>query len=247
MNDKIEESLQTVTAKEIFRQPIRALCFDLDDTLWDNRPVLLAAERTVYDWLARHYPRIAELIPFEGMRQFRLELARREPALRYHMTRLRLRSLELLAERAGYSRELAQPAFEVFLEARHAITLFPDVEPALRQLRQQGFLLGSLTNGNASVKRLGIDHLFDFSLDAESLGAAKPEFRAFQAAWQAAGVEPEQFAYIGDEPDSDIRGALAAGVAAIWMNRDGRQWDSNDTPHAEVRDMKQLLELCRTC
>ena len=37
---------------------LRALTFDLDDTLWDNRPVLMAAEQTLYDWLGQHYPRI---------------------------------------------------------------------------------------------------------------------------------------------------------------------------------------------
>ena len=29
---------------------IRAITFDLDDTLWDNRPVIMAAERSLYDY-----------------------------------------------------------------------------------------------------------------------------------------------------------------------------------------------------
>ena len=48
---------------------IRALTFDLDDTLWDNRPVLRAAEQSLYDWLAEHYPRsrVLALDLAEGM------------------------------------------------------------------------------------------------------------------------------------------------------------------------------------
>lgn len=50
---------------------IRTLTFDLDDTLWDNRPVLMAAEQALYDWLGRHYPRIKARYTLEGMRNRR--------------------------------------------------------------------------------------------------------------------------------------------------------------------------------
>ena len=38
---------------------IRLITFDLDDTLWDNRPVILGAEAAMRDWLALHTPRLA--------------------------------------------------------------------------------------------------------------------------------------------------------------------------------------------
>ena len=58
---------------------IRALTFDLDDTLWDNRPVLRAAEQSLYDWLAEHYPRIGRHYNLEAMQQLRRDLLRRSP------------------------------------------------------------------------------------------------------------------------------------------------------------------------
>ncbi|MCP4994538.1 MAG: HAD hydrolase-like protein, partial [Gammaproteobacteria bacterium] len=146
---------------------IRLLTFDLDDTLWDNRPVLLAAEQSLYDWLAQHYPRIGELYTVESIRKLRMQLARQEPNLRYHMTALRKRSLQLVAEAAEYSDDLVEPAFEWFLEARHQVTPFEDVVPALHKLRDAGYLLGSLTNGNADINRLGLGHLFHVSVSAE--------------------------------------------------------------------------------
>ncbi len=60
---------------------IRLLTFDLDDTLWNNRPVLLAAERSLYDWLALHYPRIGEMYTVESMHEQRMQLAWQEPDL----------------------------------------------------------------------------------------------------------------------------------------------------------------------
>ena len=37
--------------------PIRAICFDLDNTLWDVFPVIMRAERAMYDFLAARYPK----------------------------------------------------------------------------------------------------------------------------------------------------------------------------------------------
>ena len=217
---------------------IRLLTFDLDDTLWDNRPVLLAAEQSLYDWLVQHYPRIGEHFTVESMRELRMTLARRDPRVRYHMTALRKRSLQLAAETAGYDDSLVEPAFDWFLQARHRITPYDDVVPALQKLRKAGYLLGSLTNGNADVNRLGLGDLFNLSVSAESLGSAKPDPGMYEEACRLAGVDATQLAHIGDEPETDIAGALAAGATAIWMNRFGRSADPKLTAHASVCDME---------
>jgi len=39
---------------------VRAICFDLDNTLWEIEPVLLRAERILADWLRTRYPRVTE-------------------------------------------------------------------------------------------------------------------------------------------------------------------------------------------
>ncbi|MGB5260314.1 MAG: hypothetical protein WBO34_07295 [Gammaproteobacteria bacterium] len=51
---------------------LRALTFDLDDTLWDNTPVLMAAEQSLYDWLCRHYPHISRHYGPDDMPNMRL-------------------------------------------------------------------------------------------------------------------------------------------------------------------------------
>ena len=224
-------------------QHIRLLTFDLDDTLWDNRPVLLAAEQSLFDWLILHYPRIGERFTVESMLELRMELARRDPDLRYHMTALRKRSLQLAAEMAGYDDSLVEPAFAWFLEERHRITPFEDVVPALKILRAAGYLLGSLTNGNADVNRLGLGQLFHLSVSAESTGSAKPDPDIFEQACRRAGVDAVEMAHIGDELETDVAGALAAGGTAIWMNRFARPADPNLAAHATVRDMDELLAL----
>ena len=234
------------TGKNSPSTTIKAISFDLDDTLWDNRPVLYAAEQTLFDWLVEHYPRIGELHDVLSFRQMRLDLAAEREELRHHMTRLRKVSLQLLAEAAGYDDSLVEPAFEVFIEARHRITLYDDVTPGLQALRNQGFLLGALTNGNADIGRLDMAHLFDFSLTAESAGSAKPDPQMFLQACRQLNIEPSELAHVGDEHATDIVGACNAGATAVWMNRLVCDIPNDPQHHYEVKDMAELLVLAQS-
>ena len=222
---------------------LSALTFDLDDTLWDNRPVLMKAEQTVYDWLCLHYPRIKLRYSLKDMWSLRQVLLQQNPDLRNDVTALRKNSLRIVAQTSGYDDNLVEPAFAIFLDARHRVTLYSDVEPALRRLRSAGYCLGTLTNGNADVQRLGLGQLFDFSLSAASTGKAKPHPRMFEEACRRAHVGAAELAHIGDEPGTDLAGAQNAGVTVIWMNRQGVAADPGIHVHAEVRNMTQLLAL----
>jgi len=113
----------------------------------------------------------------------------------------------------------------------------------LRRLRNAGYCLGTLTNGNADVERLGLGQLFDFSLSAAATGKAKPHPRMFEEACRRAQVDAAELAHIGDEPGTDLAGAQNAGVNVIWMNRQGIAADPAIHYHAEVRNMTELLTL----
>ena len=65
----------------------------------------------------------------------------------------------------------------------------------------------------------------------------------FEEACRRARVTPAQLAHVGDEAETDLAGAQAAGVTVIWMNRGGQLPRPAIAHHAEVRDMAQLLSL----
>jgi FMN phosphatase YigB (HAD superfamily) len=98
---------------------IRAIFFDLDDTLWDVHPVIVRAEHALLDFLRVRYPRVTERHGLESMRAVRVEMARAHPAMRHDFTWLRLESLRHHAREAGYAETLAEEAFEVFYRARN--------------------------------------------------------------------------------------------------------------------------------
>jgi len=224
---------------------IRALAFDLDNTLWDVEPVIERAERRLHDWLGAHYPRITETFSLEAMRTARYELARAEPAHAHDYTWVRVESLARHARACGYEAAVAEEAFEVFFAARNEVETFPDVRPALAQLRGR-YALASLSNGNADLVRIGLADLFTVSLNARGIGCGKPDRRVFEALASALAMQPAEIAYVGDDPYLDVEGARAAGLHTIWMNRAAAAWpDTLARPDLVVRDCAELVSaLC---
>lgn len=225
-----------------FPAHIRALAFDLDNTLWDVEPVIERAERILYAWLAERYPRIPELFSLEAMRTARYELVRAQPDRAHDYTWLRIEALARQARACGYDASIADEAFAVFFAARNEVETFPDVRPALLTLRAR-FALASLSNGNADLARIGLADLFAVSLNARGLGCAKPDPRVFEALATALALKPLEIAYVGDDPYLDVEGARSAGMHTIWMNRIEATWpDTVPRPDLIVRDCEELAE-----
>ncbi len=224
---------------------IRLVTFDLDDTLWDNRPVIEGAEQAMRDWLNRHAPALAE-VPVEHLWDIRARLLAERPELRHRLSELRRRTLFSALSEVGYgqekARELAEGAFQTMLEARHRITFFSDTVPTLEWLAGR-YRLAVITNGNADVGRLGLADYFAFALCAEELGVGKPDPHPFQEALRRADVSPEQAVHVGDHPGDDILGAQQAGLRAVWFNPQNRAWEADHRADAEIRSLAELPEL----
>ncbi|MBC9252803.1 HAD family hydrolase [Pseudomonas alcaligenes] len=224
---------------------IRLITFDLDDTLWDVAPVMHGAEAALRDWLAAEAPRLGP-VPIEQLWAIRSRLLHAEPLLKHRLSELRRRILYHALSEAGYPQaeagELAELGFQVFLAARHQVQLFPEVHPTLEHLADR-FILGVITNGNADVRRLGLADYFQFALCAEELGIGKPDPHPFHTALQRAGVEAAQAVHIGDHPSDDIAGARAAGMRAIWFNPQGKAWDDEVAPDAQIASLAELPAL----
>jgi putative hydrolase of the HAD superfamily len=224
---------------------IRLITFDLDDTLWDVTPVMHSAEAALRDWLAAEAPRLGP-VPIEHLWAIRARLLQADPGLKHRLSELRRRILLHALLDAGYAQgeadDLAELGFQVFLAARHQVQLFPEVHPTLERLAMH-YTLGVITNGNADVRRLGLADYFRFALCAEELGIGKPDPHPFQTALRHAGVDAGQAVHIGDHPGDDIAGAQAAGLRAIWFNPQGKAWEGEQLPDAQIRGLAELPAL----
>lgn len=221
---------------------IRLLTFDLDDTLWSVKPVIVAADNTLRAWLAQHATRLEQLTP-ERLQQLRRDVVEQQPELDRRVSELRYQVLLRALLQSGYAQpeaqETAEQAFQIFLTARQNVELFADVRPTLEQLRCD-YMLGALSNGNADVRRVGLGEYFSFALNADILGVAKPEPQVFLAALARAQVPAAQSIHIGDHPQDDIFGAQQVGMRTIWFNPEQKAWTGEREPDAQISQISQL-------
>lgn len=223
---------------------IRAITLDLDDTLWPIGPVIERAERELWTWLGKHYPRLCEHFSPARSVDLRRDIARRYPHKAHDFRYLRGKTLENMAEEAGYDTAMAEEAFDVFDRWRNRVDLYPDVEPALRNLRSR-YAVVAVTNGNACIDTIGIGRYFNGIVSAAEAGHAKPAPAIFRAAVLRTGVPADAVLHVGDHPQTDIAGAAAAGLRTAWVNRAGASWPEDIAPPdvtvSSMQDLDRLL------
>jgi len=222
---------------------IRTITIDLDDTLWELLPVIKRAERRLYGWLQENYPRITEMYEPTDLREVRTQVIAEFADRTHDLTFLRKTVLGRVAIAAGYSTDFIDEAFGVFDVARNDVDIFPEVIPALEALNEN-FVLIAVTNGNANLTSIGIDHLFGDVVTAAMAGVAKPARQVFDLAVQVGGASAEQTLHVGDHPLNDVEGARDAGLRTAWVNRTASIWpDEFAAPEFEVTHVGELLDL----
>lgn len=121
--------------------------------------------------------------------------------------------------------------------------LFPEVQEVLVELRGRGYRLGIVSNWDTRLslisERLGLTPHLDFLLASAATGMEKPDRRIFEIALARAGVLPHQAVHVGDDYETDVVGARAAGVDPILIDRDGME--PVDVP--TIRSLVELLAL----
>jgi len=221
---------------------IRCIAFDLDDTLWPCKPVIEQAEQRFYAWLETHYPTITQRYTQPELLSHRQIYMQKYPELHYNLTQLRKHWLIALADENGCPRALVEPGFEVFWQARNEVNFFEGTLATLEQLAKR-FVLGVISNGNASIHRIGVGHLFRFAHSAAEAGVAKPHPHIFQQALQKVAIPAQQAVYVGDDPVRDIIGAANAGLRTVWFNPAGQAWPGGQKSDAIISNINQL-ETC---
>jgi putative hydrolase of the HAD superfamily len=212
----------------------RAILFDLDGTLFDREATVL---ELVQDQYRRFGSELAH-VPAETYMRRVLELDAHGYADRADV-------YGEAAKEFGLSGALANRLIDDFWENYYALgRCFPEVLGVLGNLRLLGIRLGIITNGRVSVqerkiRQLGLTELFEAVLISEREGVGKPDARIFEHALQRLDVTADQAWYVGDHPDTDIRGAFDAGLTPVW--RYTTYWPRPGVPAREIRGIDELL------
>ncbi|MTI14611.1 HAD family hydrolase [Sansalvadorimonas verongulae] len=203
---------------------IQLITFDLDDTLWDNGPVIRKAVSECYNWLLKKCPELVGVYDAGTLNQLKDDIKNTVPELAHRVSEVRVVGMQRALEQVGYQSgdaiKLAREAFQVFQHWRHEVELFNGAEIMLAELSAK-YPLAVITNGNADVSALGLGHYFRFSVSAEDLNRSKPDPVVFQHALKVAGVNASCAVHIGDNLITDVQGAAEAGMRTVWFNPKG--------------------------
>ncbi|MFT5113727.1 MAG: 2-haloalkanoic acid dehalogenase type II [Parasphingorhabdus sp.] len=220
---------------------IKAISFDLDDSLWAIAPVIIRAEKVMHEHMRQHFPAVTDRFDADGVREMRARVNERYAHLAHDLTALRQMSIEMMLEECGYDRNHSEPLMEMFLDLRHDVEFYPDALPALEKLAKK-YRLYAISNGNANVSRLGLEHLFEGQISARSEGYGKPDVRIFHTACSNLKLSHTEVLHVGDHPLDDVSGALNAGLKTVWLNRVEADWPHNFKPHFACEDLHQLVD-----
>ena len=196
---------------------IKCITFDLDDTLWAIEPVIIEAEQRFYTWLKENYPIVAENFDILSLRQLMKNTASDNPDIKHNLTKVRIKAYTYIKDLYKLSDNMPLESFEYFMKYRNKVKLYDGAENMLIELKKK-YMIGTITNGNASLEKIGIKNFFDFEVKASDVGFMKPSPKIFEAAVKKAGCNPSEMVHIGDSYDKDIIGAKSINMNYIWLN-----------------------------
>ena len=195
---------------------LRAVFFDLDETLLDTSGTNRARGERITTMLKRELPNLDDT-------SFLERLLGKDPN-----TGWAFGIAPLIEELGLLETSLGRNAIELwfFQGCLDLARTLPGAEEALREISKV-YTLGVITNGleyrqRAKFESLPIHELFDVFLTSEAAGAEKPSPEIFQLALGRAGVLPSEAAFVGDRLDVDVLGAQQVGMTAIWVDHNGR-------------------------
>ncbi len=220
--------------------------FDVDDTLFDHFRAVTAGLRRVRD----SFPALQRR-PLEELREYYNDqlFANYRRVIRGSLTSEDARTLrfQALLNFCGSeaTRSTARACGEFYRasyqRSRHPVAGAPAL---LRAVRARKLSIGLVTNNTREeqeekLRAIGMDRAIDFMVTSEEQRIFKPDPRIFHHALEQAGSTANQTVMVGDSWDSDVTGAVAAGVSAVWLNRWGAK-----APHpgmaVELRSLRPL-------
>ena len=227
--------------------PVKAMTFDLDDTLYDNEPIIAGATQALNNRIAELYPAAAAL-PAAHWAAIKRDLIKTNQGLASDMGRLRYETLyhglaiEKLAEHERH--QAAQSLFDYFYHARSDFAVNEEVRRVLAALAAKIPLI-AITNGNVDTAKIGIDEFFTATYHASVSRPSKPHRHMFDEAAQTLGLAPHEILHVGDNLEKDVLGAHRAGLQTAWIavNRpmDLRYEDVRVLPSIQLHSLAELL------
>ena len=233
--------------KKEMNKTIKMITFDLDDTLWNNRPTIMNAEFETRKWIEDKVGNV-KWGDFESFLKLREVLIKEDESIKWDISKLRkgiFKKKLLHIEPESLRNEIVDEAFTIFINKRHEIELYDGVEETLKDLSKK-YILGVLTNGNADIYRFEIGEYFKFAISSFEAKDSKPNRAHFDMAVnQFNDITFDNLLHIGDDQINDIFGAYKLGIDTLWFNDNNKDWTQDFTKPDEFsnwHDLKNIIK-----
>jgi HAD superfamily hydrolase (TIGR01662 family) len=217
---------------------LKAVVFDVDFTIARPGPDLGPEG---YRRLGERHGLVLDPARYDDARRGALAALKRHPELD-HDEEIWVLFTQRIIEGMGGEGDTYAAAVEMersWAEAHH-FELYEDALPALAQVRARGLKIGLLSNTARDLHAFVAHHGLgvDAVLTSRAHGKTKPHETIFRRMLELLDVAAEEAAMIGDTVEDDIEGALAVGMQAVLVDRDGRY------PEVEsLADLRGLLSV----
>jgi len=215
---------------------IKAILFDLDDTLLDRTTSL-------GEFVKEHYLRFKlDHVAYETYHRRFMELDQRGYAAKPQVFQALIADFAIPA-----SVEVLLADFQ--RGAWNSCTLLPDAAAVLTELRARGYKLSVITNGEdwSQMRKLrvtGLLPLLDLIVISGNEQIKKPDRLIFTRAAERLAVRPDECAFVGDHARNDIYGAGAVGMKTVWYPGE-QQWPAEQAiaPDYTIQSLGELLAI----
>ena len=208
---------------------LRAVLFDVDFTLAKPGPDLGPEG---YVRLGQKYGLTLDPERYVDARHVAVQNVERHPELR-HDEEMWFAFTELIVRGMGgdapAARELAVEMTKLW-ERSENFDLYDDVLPVMEQLRERRLKLGLVSNGGREIADFVAHHTLevDCAIASRAHGWIKPHESIFRAALDLLGVQAAEAVMVGDSVQDDVEGAIAVGMRAFLIDREGRYPEAPD-------------------
>jgi HAD superfamily hydrolase (TIGR01509 family) len=119
-----------------------------------------------------------------------------------------------------------------------------EVLTALKPRYRLGVISNTVGSGDAelsqALERAGVRRYFDALVTSRDFGRAKPDPAIYAEGALRLGVPLASTCMIGDRLDTDIAGAINAGIAAVWLRHPGAETMAGVVPTHVISRLSEL-------
>lgn len=216
---------------------IRAVVFDLDNTLYDEMTFVQSGFRSVAQYLSTQYNLDQEKV----YRQM----------LGYLESDGRGKIFDSVLKHYGiHTPQLVEELVETYRVHTPEISLYPDTVETLEKLHVMNLKTGIITDGLHSVQKkkvsaLKLQNYVDFIIYTDEFGAGyeKPHPATFLHAAEILSLKPRNILYVGNSPEKDILGANSVGMQSVHLCRGNYTCNGSCNADYHAKSLKSLFNI----